>query len=542
MKSVPVSLSIVILLMASAVLSSCGASSAPPAPHPTYSVGVTVVNLAGSGGGLVLQNNATQSLPVNTNGSFTFSPSVARGTPYNITISTQPVNPAQTCGVTNASGTVNAKVNVQVNCGHGEWAFMNGFTSLNASGAYGSLGVAASTNNPGARQLGASWTDASGNLWLFGGYGYDSAGVLLPMSDLWKYSGGQWTWVAGPDFGGQWGIYGSEGVPTSANIPGARFMASSWTDASGNFWLFGGMGFDTAGNEASLNDLWKYSNGAWTWMSGSNLADQPGSYGNNGVPASDNVPPARSEVVSWVDLSGNFWLFGGIGSRGGQFNDLWKYSNGQWTWISGSFVVDQNGVYGTQGVPAASNVPGGRFSANGWVDSSGNLWLFGGEGYPAFGSSGSLNDLWKYSNQQWTWMSGSPLPNQVGSYGTQGFPVPSNVPGSRQSALSWTDSSGNFWLFGGNGLQNIGFAGQLNDLWKYSNGEWTWMSGSPLVNQNGVYGTQGKLDPGNVPGGRVSSTGWVDANGNLWLPGGWGSVEGAGVLPGDLGDLWMYLP
>jgi hypothetical protein len=97
MKSVPVSLSIVILLMASAVLSSCGASSAPPAPHPTYSVGVTVVNLAGSGGGLVLQNNATQSLPVNTNGSFTFSPSVARGTPYNITISTQPVNPAQTC-------------------------------------------------------------------------------------------------------------------------------------------------------------------------------------------------------------------------------------------------------------------------------------------------------------------------------------------------------------------------------------------------------------------------------------------------------------
>jgi hypothetical protein len=68
------------------------------------------------------------------------------------------------------------------------------------------------------------------------------------------------------------------------------------------------------------------------------------------------------------------------------------------------------------------------------------------------------------------------------------------------------------------------------------------MSGSPLVNQNGVYGTRGKLDPGNVPGGRISSTGWVDANGNLWLLGGWGSVEGADVLPGDLGDLWMYLP
>jgi hypothetical protein len=77
----------------------------------------------------VLQNNATQSLPVNTSGSFTFSTSVASGTPYNITISMQPTNPAQTCGATNVRGTVNAKVNVQVNCGHGKWAFTNLFWS-----------------------------------------------------------------------------------------------------------------------------------------------------------------------------------------------------------------------------------------------------------------------------------------------------------------------------------------------------------------------------------------------------------------------------
>jgi hypothetical protein len=75
-----------------------------------------------------------------------------------------------------------------------------------------------------------------------------------------------------------------------------------------------------------------------------------------------------------------------------QLNDLWKYSDGQWTWISGSSVAMQSGTYGTQGTPAAGNVPTAREWAVGWTDTSGNLWLFGG-----FNSSGAdLNDLWEY--------------------------------------------------------------------------------------------------------------------------------------------------
>ena len=95
--------------------------------------------------------------------------------------------------------------------------------------------------------------------------------------------------------------------------------------------------------------------------------------------------------------SGNLWLFGGQGygssaAVNGDLNDLWEFSPStkQWTWVSGGNDVNAAGVYGTQGTPATSNIPGGRDSAVGWVDASGNFWLFGGE------EVGYFNDLWRY--------------------------------------------------------------------------------------------------------------------------------------------------
>jgi hypothetical protein len=49
----------------------------------------------------------------------------------------------------------------------------------------------------------------------------------------------------------------------------------------------------------------------WTWMGGSNIANQPGNYGTLGTPAPGNIPPNRWYAASWVDSSGNLWLFGG---------------------------------------------------------------------------------------------------------------------------------------------------------------------------------------------------------------------------------------
>jgi hypothetical protein len=173
--------------------------------------------------------------------------------------------------------------------------------------------------------------------------------------------------------------------------------------------------------------------------------------------------------MGWVDASGSFWLFGGATAPGNTLNllnDLWKFSNGEWTWVGGSNALRQSGTYGTQGTASASNGPGARVAAANWIDASGNFWLFGGDGEDSVGAVGAMNDLWKYSNGEWTWVDGSNLVNQPGVYGELGQFSSSNIPGARFSA-SASISGGNLWLFGGSGQTTGTDLGMLNDLWTY---------------------------------------------------------------------------
>ncbi len=69
----------------------------------------------------------------------------------------------------------------------------------------------------------------------------------------------------------------------------------------------------------------------------------------------DQTHPRRSiPYIVWTDAAGNFGLFGGEATDEG-FDHLWRYTNGQWTWVAGSNTANQKGVYGILGVPAASN-------------------------------------------------------------------------------------------------------------------------------------------------------------------------------------------
>ena len=45
-------------------------------------------------------------------------------------------------------------------------------------------------NVPGARKFAAASSDASGNLWLFGGRGRDGDGTNGRLNDLWRFDVG----------------------------------------------------------------------------------------------------------------------------------------------------------------------------------------------------------------------------------------------------------------------------------------------------------------------------------------------------------------
>jgi hypothetical protein len=68
------------------------------------------------------------------------------------------------------------------------WTWVGGSNTISAHGVYGTLGVAAASNIPGARGGSMIWVDSSNNrVWLFGGGGLDSAGTPGFLNDLWSY-------------------------------------------------------------------------------------------------------------------------------------------------------------------------------------------------------------------------------------------------------------------------------------------------------------------------------------------------------------------
>lgn len=384
-------------------------------------------------------------------------------------------------------------------------------------------------------------------------------------------SAAPWTWVGGMTQIQQQVIAGPPGVssipfptapsqgalgvlavnqtpPTNGTpFPEARAGAAGWIDSQGNSWIFGGIGFDSAGDAGQLNDLWEYTaaSGQWTSRSRTSVADSAGVYGAKGAASASNVPGSREASVSYVDPSGNLWLFGGAGfdSAGnpGLLNDLWKYntSAGTWTWVAGSNTVDAAGVYGTKGTAAASNTPGSRVGAVGWVDPSGNFWLFGGLGFDSAGNASNINDLWMYSatSGQWTWMGGSDTVDASGVYGTQKQAAASNIPGAR-TAATVVVANGAAWLISGIGQDSAGNFGFLNDTWSYDlgTGEWTWVAGSNVASAAGVYGKLGVISSKNMPGARAAAVAWNNASGSVFLFGGDG-LDSSGTF-GSLDDLW----
>jgi len=345
-----------------------------------------------------------------------------------------------------------------------EWTWISGSSGL-SNPVYGVQGIPSINNSPGTRGFGsATWTDSIGNLWLFGGVTFDTTNTYWCPSALWKYNiaTNEWTWMKGSN--SATGVDGIIGISNPANTPSGR-SETSCTWVTGNFlWLYGG-------NNGARDDLWKYNilTNEWTWMKGSPYYGQMSIHGTMGVEDSINTPGIRMVYSGWKDNCSNLWLFAGSMIYGNQncYNDVWKYNiiSNNWTWESGSNLLNDTGIYNGFCNPSTVIRPYSRFENRScWTDKCGNLWTFGGA-YEDSIHFKDFNDLWHFNitTKKWTLVSGSTLADQAGSFGAKTIYNSTNMPGHRFGALPWSDTQGNLWLFGGRTSYQY-----RNDLWRYA--------------------------------------------------------------------------
>jgi gliding motility-associated-like protein len=358
--------------------------------------------------------------------------------------------------------------------------------------------------------------------------------ITLLLNNLANAQGGKWTWMHGTNLGNDAGNYGIIGVPAATNTPPSRYQAAYWTDLNGDFWMFGGAIASGGGFNSTGNDMWRYSvaSGFWTWMSGPQYsANTAGNYGTLGVPSVNNCPCARGYgAACWTDKNNNLWLFGGSGAG----DDLWKYTiaTNEWTWVKGS-LSNTTSTYGTMGIANINNTPGGRQEVkSGWVTANNDLWMFGGWSASSFDLQ---SDLWRYniSTNEWTWMKGSSIGANTGTYGTLGVEAASNEPPCRWSYTKWRDINDNFYIFAGGDAST-----DYNDVWKYNpiTNNWSWISGTNLINDLGGNPAQCTQNTSLFPESRVenqtvSTVGCTQA---FWSFGGLNSQSQM------LNDLWLY--
>ncbi|MFT7196394.1 MAG: hypothetical protein ACI83W_000751, partial [Marinoscillum sp.] len=327
---------------------------------------------------------------------------------------------------------------------NGSWKYVSGSLDGGAFGNYGTQGVSTS------RSLGSrtgSMTAEAGNLsYIFGGFGVDANSTKGLLRDLYIYNKDEKIAEHVSNEGSS--NTNAAGVYSGNMKPGSREFGQSWVDTNGNFWIFGGYGYDKTGTVGYLNDLWKYNNtDGWVFVGGSELVDQSAKKNaEKGVEDALNWPAGVTMANSWQKSDGTIYLYGG--ENGGirkeieeaYIKDFWKYNptNKQWTWIDtySSFWSDQ---YDDEGNWTGYNAPVGpsiRIGSFTWVKDD-VIYMIGGASSNYEGSiiSDGSTSLIFYNETNNSW---SAVVNST--YST----APSEMNG-----VCWIDDNGDFWAFGG---------------------------------------------------------------------------------------------
>ncbi len=586
-----------ILVVTSVLLVGCNLRRTTSGSNPgsgsgtgPFTIGGVVTGLASGSTGLVIQDNATDNLTISGNGTFTFKTAIVSGKGYNVSISTPPTSPSQTCTVANPAGTAAANVtNVQITCSTGTLSIGGTVVGLLGTGLVlqnnGGDDLAIATSNPftfkTAVAIGSKYsvtvstqpasptqtctvtngtgtantnvgniqiTCSTGTISIGGtvtGLAQAGSGIILQnngIDSLTVRANGSFTMPTLVSAGSTYTIT----ILTQPSGPNQTCTVTSGKGtANANvtnvqivcpaiFHTIGGTVVGLVGATSKLvlqnklgDNLTVTSNGAFTF----------------------NTPIADGSTYDVSLLSWNPDSQPGVGVV------LWGYQgtatsavtsvivdcgHNDWSWFDGVSTANANGTFTTP-TPAPptfdADSPGGRKYPATWTDFNGNLWLFGGFGLtftPGLTPPATeLNDMWEYTGTQ----------NYFGSYNNiwiNLIPAFTAGPAPRTGAVTWTQpgAGGDLFLFGG----EDGGGTFYNDVWRYhivpgSAGTWTHVSGG--ANLNGAYGTQNVPSINNFPGSRWGATGRIDGSGKVWLFGGYG-YDSASATPGLLNDLWNY--
>lgn len=376
----------------------------------------------------------------------------------------------------------------------GQWLWVKGDSTQYALGNYGIKYLSAPNNNPPARYAAAHWKDLQGNFWMYGGDMHD---------DLWKFNPltTEWTWMGGSTQLNQPPVYGTLGVPSVLNTPGAvQLTNATWVDNNGDLWLLGGI------NQGlyKSNAMWRYhiATNEWTWMAGTNFS-QLASYGPPGIFNVNYTPQGITEDnVTWVDNQNNLWLYVSGSS------DLWTFNPNTraWAWVKGNHGVSSAGVYAPLKQWAANNLPPsgiayctGMKSLQGWLEI-----LVPNPG------NGFSNELWAYDPIQNMWSLRARTPGASGAYLHHCMPDYIDYPKKNvdyRVAPAYCPNT--YWYYGGD------IAG--NDLWLFNanSASWNWIDGA--IGQSSIFGTKGVISPYNRPPGGTGNCLWTDNNNKLWV-------------------------
>lgn len=310
-----------LLAISAALLTACGGGSSTPAPAPaTYSVGGSISGLEASG--LVLANGSAtvRAMPGDTR--FAFAPNVTSGTPYSMSIATQPLG-FQLC---NFSGPVSGAV-----------AGADVTLALICANALGLVSTVAGTDGTIGGWVDPYTSSAFSNPYHIA---VDAAGTLYVAdngnSSIRKISGGVVTTLAGGKRGA------ADGIGINAQFGSPVGVA---LDDAGNL-------FVTDGNNLNIRKI--APNGTVTTVAGN------GDYGHANGSASTASFTSPSGIA--VDKAGNLYVADFYDNRIRKITPA-----GQVSTFAGSGSM---GVVDGQGEAASFSYPAGLC-----IDDKGNLYV-----------------------------------------------------------------------------------------------------------------------------------------------------------------------